>query len=55
MYFMHLQMQTLMEDSAVLAKRGSFNSLRADSENVAVMMCLTEEMDITQNTKDTLD
>ena len=46
---------TLLKDSASLEKRGSFNSLKADSENVAALMCLTEEMDVTQNTKDTLD
>ena len=46
---------TLLKDSAALEKRGSFNSLRADSENAAALMCLTEEMDVTQNTKDTLD
>ena len=43
-----------MEDSAVLAKRGSFNSWRSDSENVAALMCLTEEIDVTLNMKDTL-
>ena len=47
-------MQTLLDDSAVLAKRGSFNSLKVDSENVAALMCLIEEMDVTQSMKDTL-
>ena len=47
--------QTLLEDSAVLAKRGSFNSLKADSENLAALMCLTGEMDVTQNMKDTVN
>ena len=40
-------MQTLLKDSAALEERGSFNSLKADSENVAALMCLTEEMDVT--------
>ena len=48
-------MQILLEDSEVLAKQGSFNSLKADSENVAAVMCLTGEMDVTQNMNDTID
>ena len=36
----------------MLAKRVNFNSLKADSENLAALMCLTGEMDVTQNMKD---
>ena len=55
MYFIHLQVLALLEDSAVLAKRGPFNSLKVDSENVAALKCcLTEERDVTLNMKDTL-
>ena len=51
---MHLQVQTLLEDFEMLSERGSFNTLKADSQNIAALMCLTEEMGVTQNLKEIL-